>query len=272
MKDNDFRIPTDDPNPVDNYSDHGETPDWQSADYTHTRSSGSVTFTPEEAMGRGDVIFDPDWQAFRQVTGTDQIGPDTIMVFNNGGLPIDLSLREAYDLGVVSQWDPAWGPEPVDPNALTPEELQDLQSYSSAPVNGSAELGGFESEDTPLEVSNLALEFDLQGVPRSQMEALADHLVEDENGGLTIMDEARDFLADRLGITDSADRVVSEIYNAWQDIAVKAIGPEAIDEITRAAAYNPEASADVKAIYKAALSGRLTKADLVELAERWGGR
>lgn len=239
-------------------------------DHSRTISAASFGLTPAEAAGRSDVILDKSLGVWRELRAGESVGPDTKLAWDIGGAIVDLTRREAVQYGLVSGWDPEWGPEPVDPTALTDEELESLQAHKPLRAHGSEAFNSF-SEDAPLEAMSIALQSMAMNVPTERIAELADQVSVSPNGKVQITDEARTFLGTELTMGGMVDEVVQRTFDSWSRLAHETIGPKAIESISYAAKFNHEAHADVREAYRKAILGQLTKADLLSLSAKWSG-
>jgi hypothetical protein len=236
-------------------------------DYTRTRV-GSFGVSQQEAIDRDDVILDKEMGVLRELQPGEAVTKDTNRLFRlEDGSTIDLTLAEAFQFGVISEWNDEWG-SLQQPEDLTPEEREALEQYGSKAKHGAEVLEGF-SPDTPLEAANFAMEADIHGLPRAALGELAEHVGFTRDGEVKFTDTARKFLGDSLGIRNNPEQVASGIFQAWSKVAREAIGQDGIDQISTAAIYNPEARQDIIDVYRKGITGQLTKADFTSLSEKW---
>lgn len=239
-------------------------------DHTKVRS-GSFGLSMEEASQREDAILDKALGVWRPTTPDDVITKDTVRAFDiGGGILTDMTLAEAYKAGVLSEWDDHWG-EAYDRPDFTPEELEALEREAQArqPRYAPKPEEQDMSEDTPLEAMNLIMEADIAGVPRQSMLSLADDVRVGTDGRVELGEQAKAFLSEKFGMSQSATDVAQGVFNAWTKIANETIGPDAVQSIGLAGRYNPDAAKDIRKIQKRALIGILTKEDLQTMKEKW---
>ena len=256
----------------DLYSDKKD-PDLNPTGEDHTKTrSGSFGVSIDEAATREDVILDRSLGLWRETTADDVITKDTVRAFDlGGGVKTDMTLREAYQFGLLSEWNDEWG-EAYDRPDLTDEEREALEAEAqrrkpaTAPDPSEHDL----HEDTPLEATNFILEADINGVDRKAILPVANDFTVDADGRVSVGGEAKEFLQSRYGIPpQSAAEVAQGIHDAWSKVARETIGEDAIRQISLAAKYNPEAAEDVSKIQKRALIGILSKDDLRTMQAKW---
>lgn len=239
--------------------------------HSRVRTSGPAGLSAEEAAGRQDVILDREAGYWRELRPGELVSADTPLAWRlDGGAVIDLTPRQAFEYGVVSEWNPEWGPEPVDPNALPEGAEEGLREMASQAVSGDDVREGF-SEDTPVEAATVMLHAELQG---ASAEDAAEFLETGEvrfgsDGSVTLSDDARDYFANTLGMGEDAEKGLRQAFQAWRKVAEATVGPQALTAISQAARFNPDAAEDVRRVYRLGATGKLTRADLIRLAERW---